>query len=211
MLLFPLMCKFPFNIVLPTDIINYIYIFVLKENSLDTILHHYKLIQEKTFALKNIISHMVYYDIYYTYDNKCFQYDLLDNLNCILLNDFSRKIYRHEFWQHLLHLISNRLMNMYNRFCINGIDKRTNSEYKQFLQMIEVWFKLCKKYNIKLHIIKYEYFNKSMISRSEYNTRKMLPIKNLSKYVYAPNVILNNNDCVNTNEAIEILKYYLVY
>ena len=210
MLLFPLMCKLPFDIILPREIIHHIYIFYLREKSRDTILHHYKSIQEKTFAIKNIISDMIYYEDCYNSNYKYFHFDLLDNLNCILFNEFSREIYPHEFWQHLLHVISNRLMNMYNRFCINGNDKRTNSDYKQFLVIIETWFKLCIKYNIKLYISRYEDFNKTVIKKMELNARKMSPIKNLNKYVYAPNVILNDNDYVNTNDAVEILKYYLV-
>lgn len=210
MLMFALMCKLPFNIILPREIIHHIYIFYLREKSRDTILYHYKSIQEKTSTLKNVIHHMVYFDTNYINIQNNININIISNINIILNNEFSREIYPHEFWQHLLHLISVRLMYTYNHFCIIGNNKRTNADYNLFLQMIDVWFKLCIKHNIKLYISRYEDFNKTVITRMELNAKKMLPIKNLNKYVYTPTVILNNGEHIDIEYAREILKYYLV-
>lgn len=210
MLLFPLFYKFAFEIILPIEIIHYIYILYLRANSRQIILYHSKSIREKTNSLKNIINYMVFYDPYFSFNNKYFEFNLLDNLNCIFVNNFSREIYPREFWQHLLHLISCRLMSMYNYFCIIGNDKRTNTYYKLFLQTIEAWFKLCKKHNIKLYISKYELFNKNIIIRMELNARKMAPIKSFKKYASTPIVLLNNGEHINIEYAREILKYYLL-
>lgn len=211
--LFPLFCSLPFNIILPHEIIYMIYIILLKQNSIDTILKHYKIIEKKTLVLKNVISDMIYFNINYTIESKLyFHASTLENFKMILNSQFNREIYPLDFWKHLLDVISNRLMQMHNRFCILGNDKRSNSNYKEFLQIIEVWFKLCKKHNIKLLICKYDNFNKTTISRLESQSKIMEHIKTFKKFVYAPRVILNVQfqELVDTNDSIEILKYYLI-
>ena len=214
MLLFPLMCKFPFNINLPLEIIRQIYIILIRENSIGIILKHCNLITKKTYALQNIISDMIYYKNLQpgkiTRNKFYFYIDFLDNLNIILNSEFSRERYTYYFWQHLLHLISNRLMKIHNSFCIDCNDKRKNSEYCRFLQIINIWFKLLKKHNIRFRVSKYQNLKKNHIITTIVNSRTVLPIKNFNKFLYAPIVVMNNDDEIDTDDSINILKNYLI-
>tara|TARA_B100000902_G_scaffold399399_1_gene470058 strand:- start:617 stop:1246 length:630 start_codon:yes stop_codon:yes gene_type:complete len=208
------MCKFPFDINLPIEIIRQIYIILIREKSINIIFHHYNIINKKTYALQNIISDMIYFETLYNHmpnNTIYFHFDFLENLNIILNNEFSREIYPYEFWQHLLHLISNRLMTINNRFLLGGNDKRTNLKYKEFLTILNSWVNLCKKHNICLKISKYVNFQKTNISTSVVYARNMLSIKNFNKLSFAPCVVINRieQDEIITDDAINILTYYL--
>jgi hypothetical protein len=207
--LFPLLCKFPFDIILPLELVHMIYIILLREKSCDTILRNHKLIQGKKNALKNILDHMIYYEIIYSNTRGYFERNLFESFIIALNGEFSRTMYTVEFWQYLLQLISSRLMIMYNCFCINGHDKKKNTDYKLFLQISEIWFKLCKKHNIRLYLVWYKYFNKNQLTREILNTRKMAPIRSFKKHSFSPLVIDNFGESVLTEEAITVLKTYL--
>ena len=152
---------YPLLVVLPPELIHIIYLIILREDKANKISTFYKLRLNKICVMLDVINSIN--NIHWNTNSDSGKMigivsDMhISNLQFILDNDFSRILCPHHFWQNLTSVMSDVLMNIHNKLLLNIISK---SHYKNLCIAIQIWFKLCKKHNIKLCLF---YLNFKMV------------------------------------------------
>ena len=104
------------------------------------------------------------------------------------------------FWIYFLHFIADKLNVIRNYLHIKKLNIKTNKEYLIYRNFYLYWFKICKKYNIKLQISKKNknnyYSNVLIFTSSSRNFDKLKSLCNLSRI---PIVLDDNYEYINDN------------
>ena len=109
--------------------------------------------------------------------------DLYNDLTFMYNAHYPRASYLGDEWSDVLGNISNILMYYYNRLAFRGCLKNKNSNYKYLKMCIELWFKLCQKYN--LYLVLYYLDSAKKVNRN-IKAIKLRPIKNFMEFRIAP-------------------------
>lgn len=190
-------------ILLPYDIIYIIHRYIKHDKAL----HVFQNFCKKNNALKNILEIIIHHNILRKVNqNDCCE-NIYNNLKIIFCSEFNRIKYNHYFWQCFLHLLSKKLMVHYHILLVNNNNTKKNNEYKYLKKSIVIWFDMCKKYNTKLGLM-FKLFNTAVSSDDEFvelKARNIIAIKNFYKFLIAPGILDNNDDCIENNIASNYL------
>jgi len=191
----------------PPEIVNIIFKFVLKDKSANLIYHNLSAYFEKKNILLKSINHIVNHDGYVGY--KKYNIGSTEHVSCleyIYYNYYSKAKYDEYFWKNYLHLMSSRLMGLFNRIWIYNLDNNKTKCYQNYKKALYFWFQLCKKHNIELKLaVKCKPYN---ISNSTYdisyvNARNILKTLNFRKLVYPP-IVLEYYETTHEMDEIDI-------
>lgn len=184
--------------VLPSDIVELIYEF-MKVNAANVIgayfanakrrynvfvyLSHYSI---ETISEQSIYSINSLYNANFTVwsnaKDKVIE-DLYKHLVFMYGAHYSRTNYLRHYWANVLGNVSQILMYYYNRLAFSDSLKKKNSNYVYLKACIQLWFKLCQKYNLYLVLCYLE-----SAKRVNRNTKaiKLRTIKNFAEFRLAP-------------------------
>jgi hypothetical protein len=118
---------------------------------------------------------------------------LYNNLIIMYKSHYSRANYSRNVWRCVLNNISQILMYYYNRLAFSDSLKKNNINYNYLKACIELWFKLCQKYNFYLALFYVDSAKKinHTIKAIQLRTRT---IKNFAEFRVSPLVTMRSND-----------------
>ena len=184
--------------VLPGDVVALIYEF-MKVNAANVIVAYFANAKRR----HNVFVYLSHYSIEYISANSIYSINSLYNANFTVWSNAKDKViedlYKHlvfmygahyrrtnylrHHWANVLGNISQILMYYYNRLAFSDSLKKKNSNYVYLKACIQLWFKLCQKYNLYLVLC----YLKSA-KRVNRNTKaiKLRTIKNFAEFRLAP-------------------------
>lgn len=203
---------FPLLFILPPEIIQLIYVIILREENVNKIIHFYHTRKNKHYIVSEVIKTTVYNaQIYYGKLRLMLLDDYINNLKFILQNNFS-KFYDRRFWFNLITDMSYKLMHMHNNICMQNKNKYDNSYYKNLKTCISLWFELCKKFNVKLCLF-YRKFKSNTYDATYIKARHLIKLNNFHKFLHTPSIVYEDDiryhDFVDKDLAPIILLEYL--
>ena len=118
---------------------------------------------------------------------------LFNNLALMYRSHYSRANYSRNAWRCVLNNISQILMYYYNRLAFSDSLKKNNINYNYLKACIELWFKLCQKYNFYLALFYIDSAKKvkCTIKAIQLRTRT---IKNFAEFRVSPLVTMRSAD-----------------
>ena len=109
--------------------------------------------------------------------------DLYKHLVFMYDAHYSRTKYMRDGWANVLGNVSQILMYYYNRLAFSDSLKKKNSNYGYLKACIQLWFKLCQKYNLYLVLCYLE--SAKRVNRND-KAIKLRTIKNFAEFRLAP-------------------------
>jgi len=109
--------------------------------------------------------------------------DLYKHLVFMYDAHYSRTNYLRHQWANVLGNVSQILMYYYNRLAFSDSLKKKNSNYVYLKACIQLWFKLCKKYNLYLVLC---YLDSAKRVDRNAKAIKLRTIKNFAEFRLAP-------------------------
>ena len=109
--------------------------------------------------------------------------DLYNDLTFMYKAHYPRASYLGYDWSNVLGNISNVLMYYYNRLAFRGCLKKKNRNYNYLKMCIQLWFKLCQKYNLYLVLC---YLDSAKKVNRNIKAIKLRPITNFMDFRIAP-------------------------
>jgi hypothetical protein len=189
--------------LLPVDIVHYIYK-IIKNDSIKYLTNFIKIKKNKTISLRCIVYELFNVEIV---DNNrkitLFRKFIYDNLKIIYYNNY--RLIR-DFWIHILNILSFKLNLIRNHIHINNLNNNNNKDYIAYKKFYGYWFNLCKKYNIKLLIIKKKRLTSLQYENLYIVSRKLNKIKSEINLFTFPHVLDDNFNQI----SIEDSQYYLL-
>ena len=174
---------FPLLIVLPSDIVYYIYKILKEEKAVNIIVNFYKYKKKRINVLLDIINRS-----FSDEDSIFIKNSNVNNLNFILNNNYP-KTYNLTFWQHILNIMSTKIMTTYIRLIVNRLNYNKNNYYLNFKKIYNLWFKICGKFKVKLYTtIRLKNTTINTITYSHHIKK----IHDYSKYLYTPRIFVMN-------------------
>ena len=178
----------------PCDIAELIYEF-MKENAINVIKN-----AKKRYSVFVQLSHC---SIAYFSEFSIYSIDSIVNnhlvVSCNLVDEVIEDLYNHLLfmykahyprasylgydWSNVLGNISNILMYYYNRLAFRGCLKKKNRNYNYLKMCIQLWFKLCQKYNLYLVLC---YLDSAKKVNRNIKAIKLRPITNFMDFRIAP-------------------------
>jgi hypothetical protein len=116
---------------------------------------------------------------------------LYNNLVIMYGSHYSRANYSRNTWHRVLNNISQILMYYYNRLAFSDSLKKNNVNYAYLKMCIELWFKLCQKYN--LYLILCYLKSAKRVNRND-KAIKLRTIKNFAEFRVSPLVTMRSDD-----------------
>jgi hypothetical protein len=197
-------------LALPNEIVELIYGF-MKVNAANTIGTYFKTAKRSSAAFVYLANYKVHYisitSIYSMRNNANYVWErvrthylkdevitkLYNNLIIMYGSHYSRANYSRNTWHCVLNNISQILMYYYNRLAFSDSLKKNNVNYNYLKMCIELWFKLCQKYNFYLALF---YINSAkkvnrVVKAIQLRTRT---IKNFAEFRVSPLVTMRSND-----------------
>jgi uncharacterized protein (UPF0305 family) len=118
---------------------------------------------------------------------------LYNNLIIMYKSHYRRVNYSRNTWHCVLNNISQILMYYYNRLAFSDSLKKNNVNYNYLKRCIELWFKLCQKYNFYLSLFYLDSAKKvkCTIKAIQLRTRT---IKNFAEFRVSPLVTMRSDD-----------------
>jgi hypothetical protein len=185
--------------VLPGDVVELIYEF-MKVNAANAIVAYFKNAKRRRdvfvylshYSIVYISEHSIYSinSIYYNNNfanNSNFKdkviVDLYKHLVFMYDAHYSRTKYMRHDWANVLGNVSQILMYYYNRLAFSDSLKKKNSNYVYLKACIQLWFKLCQKYNLYLVLCYLE--SAKRVNRNA-KAIKLRTIKNFAEFRIAP-------------------------
>lgn len=171
----------------PSDIVYHIYKIIKRENSANHIIQFIKNKKNKDISLKIIILELFNYEIIGNFQNiQLFKKVNFDSVKQISNNNFH---FLRNFWIHLLNILSFKLNLIRNHIHINHLNHNHNHNYVLYKKFYSYWFELCKKYNIKLLVIKKPKFNSENYENLFIASRRLGKLKSEIKLFRFPYVL----------------------
>jgi hypothetical protein len=189
---------------LPNEIVELIYGF-MKVNAANAIGAYFKTAKRSNAAFVYLANYRVEYisifSIYSIRGNTNAGANLKDEVITKLYNNliimykshYSRANYSRNAWHCVLNNISQILMYYYNRLAFSDSLKKNNINYYYLKACIQLWFKLCQKYNFYLalsYITSAKKVNRS-VKAIQLRTRT---IKNFAEFRVSPLVTMRSDD-----------------
>ena len=190
---------------LPNEIVDIIYGF-MKVNAANTIVTYFKTSKQSNAAFVYLANYRVEYisvfSIYSIRNNANYVAHYLkdevitklyNNLIIMYGSHYSRANYSRNTWHCVLNNISQILMYYYNRLAFSDSLKKNNVNYTYLKMCIQLWFKLCQKYNFYLALF---YINsaKKVNCVVKAIQLRMRTIKNFAEFRVSPLVTMKSND-----------------
>jgi len=185
---------------LPNEIVNIIHEF-MKVNAANVIVAYFK----NTKRRYDVFVYLSHYSIEYISEQSIYSINSLYNANFALANGsnakdkvivdlykhlvfmydahYSRTKYMRDGWANVLGNISQILMYYYNRLAFSDSLKKKNSNYVYLKACIQLWFKLCQKYNLYLVLCYLK--SAKRVNRND-KAIKLRTIKNFAEFRLAP-------------------------
>jgi hypothetical protein len=188
--------------VLPGDVVALIYEF-MKVNAANVIVAYFANAKRRY----NVFVYLSHYSIDYISEHSIYSINSLYNANAFananananfkdkVIEDlykhlvfmygahYSRTNYMRNGWANVLGNISQILMYYYNRLAFSDSLKKKNSNYVYLKACIQLWFKLCQKYN--LYLILCYLKSAKRVNRND-KAIKLRTIKNFAEFRLAP-------------------------
>ena len=184
--------------MLPRDVVELIYDF-MKVNAAN-VLKKYISNAKKRYSVFVYLSH---YNIEYISEHSIYSINYIYNANFAvgsntkdhIITDlykhltfmynahYPRANYLREGWRNVLGNVSQLLMYYYNRLAFSDGLKKKNSNYVYLKACIELWFKLCQKYNLYLVLC---YLTSAKKVDRNAKAIKLRTIKNFAEFRLAP-------------------------
>ena len=206
-----MMYAFLFEVLpFPNEIVELIYGF-MKVNAANVIGAHFKTAKQSNAAFVYLANYKVHYisitSIYSIRNNANYVAErvrahylkdevittLYNNLIIMYGSHYSRANYSRNTWHCVLNNISQILMYYYNRLAFSDSLKKNNVNYTYLKMCIELWFKLCQKYNFYLALFYLASAKKvnCTIKAIQLRTRT---IKNFAEFRVSPLVTMKSAD-----------------
>jgi hypothetical protein len=186
---------------LPNEIVNIIHEF-MKVNAANVIVAYFKNAKKRY----NVFVYLSHYSIEYISEQSIYSINSIYNANfdaitmgsnakdkvivdlykhLVFMYDahYSRTKYMRNGWANVLGNISQILMYYYNRLAFSDSLKKKNSNYVYLKACIQLWFKLCQKYNLYLVLCYLE--SAKRVNRND-KAIKLRTIKNFAEFRLAP-------------------------
>ena len=184
---------------LPNEIVDIIYEF-MKVNAVNALRNHFKNAKKRYEAFYKLshysfeyISNITIYSINSIYYNNfnVINSNLKDKViediykDLIIMNEshYPRAKYLRHYWANALGNTSQILMHYYNRLAFSDSLKKKNINYIYLTASIQLWFKLCQKYNLYL-VLCYMKSAKKVDRNSK--AIQLRTIKNFAEFRFAP-------------------------
>jgi len=184
--------------VLPGDVVALIYEF-MKVNAANVIVAYFANAKRR----HNVFVYLSHYSIEYISANSIYSINSLYNANFTVWSNakdkviedlykhlvfmygahYSRTNYLRHHWANVLGNISQILMYYYNRLAFSDSLKKKNSNYVYLKACIQLWFKLCQKYNLYLVLCYLK--SAKRVNRND-KAIKLRTIKNFAEFRLAP-------------------------
>jgi hypothetical protein len=194
-------------LALPNEIVDIIYEF-MKVNAVNAIGTYFKTNRLSRAAYLYLANYRVEYisafSIYSIIRNANYDANLNDanfkdevitklynNLIIMYRSHYPRAKYSRNGWRCVLNNISQILMHYYNRLAFSDSLKKNNVNYNYLKMCIELWFKLCQKYNFYLVLFYIDSAKK--IHRSS-KAIQLRPIKNFAEFRMTPLVTMRSDE-----------------
>lgn len=159
----------------PSDIVYYIYQIIKKENSANHIINCVRTKKNKNISLKIIILELFTDEIINNFKNvRLFKKPIYESIKVLYNNTFRLS---RDFWTHILNMLAFKLNLIRNHLYINHLNNKNNNDYVIYKKFYSYWFGLCKKFNIKLQIIKKIKFKSQNYEHLHIASRKLDKIK----------------------------------
>jgi len=190
---------------LPNEIVELIYGF-MKVNAANVICAHFKTTKQSkdvfVFLANYRVEYISAFSIYSIRNNANYVahylkdeviIELYNNLIIMYKSHYSRANYSRNTWHCVLNNISQILMYYYNRLAFSDSLKKHNINYNYLKACIQLWFKLCQKYNFYLALF---YINSAkkvncVVKAIQLRTRT---IKNFAEFRVSPLVTMRSDD-----------------
>ena len=131
--------------------------------------------------------------------------DLYKHLMFMYNAYYRRTNYTRCGWTNVLGNISQILMYYYNRLAFSDSLKKKNSNYVYLKACIELWFKLCQKYNLYLALC---YLDSAKKVDRNAKAIKLRTIKNFASFRLAPLVTYTKMPESNINNERDLLRHH---
>jgi hypothetical protein len=191
-------------LALPNEIVDIIYGF-MKVNAANTIGTYFKTSKRSNAAyvfLENYrVQDISIYSIYSITSNANTGVNIKDGVIIKLYNNliimygshYPRANYSRIGWHCVLNNISQILMYYYNRLAFSDSLKKNNVNYNYLKMCIQLWFKLCQKYNFYLALF-YVHSAKNINCTIKAIQLRTRTIKNFAEFRVSPLVTMRSND-----------------
>ena len=207
---------------LPNEIVDIIYGF-MKVNSANVIGTYFKTAKQSNAAFVYLANYKVQYisvfSIYSIRNNANYVAHylkdevitkLFNNLALMYRSHYSRANYSRNAWRCVLNNISQMLMYYYNRLAFSDSLKKNNVNYTYLKMCIELWFKLCQKYNFYL-ALSYLASAKKVNHNVKAIQLRTRTIKNFAEFRVSPLVTMRSDDyCKNLSYSKLIAHHSLL-
>ena len=190
---------------LPNEIVELIYGF-MKVNAANAIGTYFKTSKSSNAAFVYLANYKVHYisitSIYSIRNNANYVAHYLkdevitklyNNLIIMYKSHYSRAKYSRNTWHCVLNNISQILMYYYNRLAFSDSLKKNNVNYTYLKMCIELWFKLCQKYNFYLALFYLDSAKKVKCTVKAIQLRTRT-IKNFAEFRVSPLVTMRSDD-----------------
>lgn len=175
---------FPLLILLPPEIVKIIAHFIYTDNCASYICNFYK-----TLLLKRRTMFKLIFDVLHMPRGCLISSDFLTRFKFLLNNNFS-KYYNYNFWCCFLTLTSNRLMMEHVNHYMRPESLVDKKAYKNLKNCIQIWFKLCQKYNVILNITYYNYKSHKACDSITMRAKKFKKsINSFHNILYTPTIV----------------------
>ena len=184
--------------VLPGDVVALIYEF-MKVNAANVIVAYFKNAKRRY----DVFVYLSHYSIEYISEQSIYSINSIYNANFTVWSNakdkvivdlykhlvfmygahYSRTKYMRDGWANVLGNISQILMYYYNRLAFSDSLKKKNTNYGYLKACIQLWFKLCQKYNLYLVLCYLE--SAKRVNRND-KAIKLRTIKNFAEFRLAP-------------------------
>jgi hypothetical protein len=183
---------------LPNEIVDIIHEF-MKVNAANAIVDYFKnartrynvFVYLSHYSIEYISEHSIYsinslynadFTVWANAKDKVIE-DLYKHLVFMYGAHYSRTKYMRDGWANVLGNISQILMYYYNRLAFSDSLKKKNSNYVYLKACIQLWFKLCQKYNLYLVLCYLK--SAKRVNRND-KAIKLRTIKNFAEFRLAP-------------------------
>jgi hypothetical protein len=184
--------------VLPGDVVALIYEF-MKVNAANVICAYFANAKRRY----NVFVYLSHYSIEYISEHSIYSINSIYNADFTVWSNakdkviediykhlvfmygahYSRTKYLRDGWANVLGNISQILMYYYNRLAFSDSLKKKNSNYVYLKACIQLWFKLCQKYNLYLVLCYLK--SAKRVNRND-KAIKLRTIKNFAEFRLAP-------------------------
>ena len=189
--------------VLPYDVVEIIYEF-MKVNAVNVIINYLNNAKKRHsvyvyFAKYKVeyISAFSIYSINSIVNNNLGKDEIIEtiykNLVWMYGAHYSRTYYSRNGWRYVLNNISQILMYYYNRLAFSDSLKKNNVNYNYLKMCIQLWFKLCQKYNFYL-LLSYIDSAKKVNRNIKAIQLRTRTIKNFAEFRVSPLVTMRFDD-----------------